>query len=260
MDVCLLQKCMGCPQILQDLSRICCFMSLKLCSSACIVPYACFNPHPFLLHAGLTGLLLAASCLREHQHPPIKHLQNVNLYVEAALTDWQRSSSMTASLPRQAAASSSSQQNMHHAGTSSFGMSGVNAHALVSVSTDVSPAVSETLQVRLDLRSSSDWMSVTSSTGCALALYHAMQHTFLDRFFPPAFHDTLQHAFNIMNIDNAVHADACVAAQPLLVCANGASPCAQEPATGPDRNNAFFMCVCKGDTSLPLGPQGRQHI
>jgi acyl transferase domain-containing protein len=81
--------------------------------------------------AGLTGLLLAAEAVSQAAATPIMHLRNVNPYVSAALGDWSAGGGTTAQLSRQTGPGGS----MHacgSAGTSSFGMSGVNAHMLVA--------------------------------------------------------------------------------------------------------------------------------
>ena len=87
--------------------------------------------------AGLTGVLLATSALGQAALPPIANLRNLNPYVSAALADWQGRLALAAAPSRQKApaahfADGRSSQPM--AGTSSFGMSGVNAHALLSAS------------------------------------------------------------------------------------------------------------------------------
>lgn len=78
--------------------------------------------------AGLIGLTMTLKIQQSHAVPPIMHLQNINRYVDDALSDWQRNNHDTAGLPRQL------QQAAIHkafvAGTSSFGMSGVNAFVL----------------------------------------------------------------------------------------------------------------------------------
>ena len=82
--------------------------------------------------AGLTGLLLAASAAAQHAAPAIMHLRGMNPYVQAALGDWEAASNRALLLPRQLAGGPTAGV----AGTSSFGMSGVNAHMLV----DAAPA------------------------------------------------------------------------------------------------------------------------
>jgi acyl transferase domain-containing protein len=81
-------------------------------------------------------LLLAASALREHSTAPVKHLQSINPYVAAAISDWRRLCGLTAAIPLQPApgvfSGADALQHGSLAGTSSFGMSGVNAHALVA--------------------------------------------------------------------------------------------------------------------------------
>jgi len=76
--------------------------------------------------AGMTGSLLAFNYLQQHISASIVNLRMVNPYVQPALMN------NAAHVPRQAA------PTMHcsfdsYAGTSSFGMSGVNAHALFSL-------------------------------------------------------------------------------------------------------------------------------
>lgn len=84
--------------------------------------------------AGVTGALLALTSLNEAAHAPIVNLRSTNPYVEAALSSWRVAADRPlASLPRQAGPSPSSVL-FPVAGTSSFGMSGVNAHAFVSSS------------------------------------------------------------------------------------------------------------------------------
>ena len=62
---------------------------------------------------------------------PTKHLRTVNPHVGAALRDWGKQQGMKAFLPRQLATAASVLPPLM-AGTSSMGMSGVNAHLLVS--------------------------------------------------------------------------------------------------------------------------------
>lgn len=84
--------------------------------------------------AGVTGALLALTSLNEAARAPIVNLRSTNPYVEAALTSWRDAADRPlASLPRQAGPGPASLGSLI-AGTSSFGMSGVNAHAFVSSS------------------------------------------------------------------------------------------------------------------------------
>ena len=86
--------------------------------------------------AGLTGALLALQPLAHALSSPIMHLRTLNPYVTAALGGWARHGAQTltlsAALPRQLCPS---QPLENLSGTSSFGMSGVNAHALLAAPT-----------------------------------------------------------------------------------------------------------------------------
>ena len=79
--------------------------------------------------AGLTGLLLAASVVSQDIVPAIMHLRGMNPYVQAALADWSKSGHTVTQVPRQCAAGSGLGTV---AGSSSFGMSGVNAHMVLA--------------------------------------------------------------------------------------------------------------------------------
>ena len=90
----------------------------------------------FRFCAGLTGLLLASSALQQRSTAPVKHLRSINPYVAAAVSDWRRHCGLTAAIPLQASpgvlSGADALQLGSLAGTSSFGMSGINAHALVA--------------------------------------------------------------------------------------------------------------------------------
>ena len=88
--------------------------------------------------AGIAGLLLAAAALDSRAAAQVLHLRALNPYVEASLSDWGRSQGgIGARMLRQLAPTvlhspvtgPGGQQQL--AGTSSFGMSGVNAHKVV---------------------------------------------------------------------------------------------------------------------------------
>ena len=81
--------------------------------------------------AGLTGLLLAACAQHSQQLAPIVNLRDLNPYVSSAVDDWHARHGLAAALPRQPAPMPAA-PGAALSGTSSFGMSGVNAHALVS--------------------------------------------------------------------------------------------------------------------------------
>jgi acyl transferase domain-containing protein len=77
------------------------------------------------------GLLLAAGALTAASAPPVMHLRTPNVHVAAALDDWRQSGGAAAALPRQEQPSAGGLSGQL-AGTSSFGMSGVNAHVLLA--------------------------------------------------------------------------------------------------------------------------------
>ena len=80
--------------------------------------------------AGLTGALLALQTLGAGSAPAVMHLRTANAYVEAALGDWRRRHARRAHVPRQLAPGQRRRAG-GLAGSSSFGMSGVNAHMLL---------------------------------------------------------------------------------------------------------------------------------
>ncbi|BDA51457.1 probable inactive phenolphthiocerol synthesis polyketide s at N-terminal half [Coccomyxa sp. Obi] len=86
--------------------------------------------------AGITGVLMAITALQQAAAAPIVNLRTVNPYVTAALSDWRSLRGIAAHAPRQLAPGSllkgDNRVSPVAAGTSSFGMSGVNAHALFS--------------------------------------------------------------------------------------------------------------------------------
>lgn len=84
--------------------------------------------------AGLTGLLAAVGPLQHAALPAIMHLRDINPYVTSALADWTRQRggrNAGAAAPRQRGpAPILAGRSSMLTGTSSFGMSGVNAHAI----------------------------------------------------------------------------------------------------------------------------------
>ena len=83
----------------------------------------------------MTGLLLAGLALRHIALPAMKQLRNMNTYVKAAMSDWHQKHQLNAYSPLQSSPSTLDKVGLHGgeaiAGTASFGMSGVNANALL---------------------------------------------------------------------------------------------------------------------------------
>lgn len=80
------------------------------------------------------GLLAAAGVLGHDATPPVMHLRTMNPYVTAALGDWPKSARLQSRIalqPAPANGEASCAGAPAIVGTSSFGMSGVNAHALL---------------------------------------------------------------------------------------------------------------------------------
>ena len=79
--------------------------------------------------AGLTGALLALQSSLSSLQAPVLHLGGLNSYVDAAFGDWARAHSLASMAPRSRKPAC---EAALAAGTSSFGMSGVNAHFIVT--------------------------------------------------------------------------------------------------------------------------------
>jgi 3-oxoacyl-(acyl-carrier-protein) synthase/acyl carrier protein len=98
--------------------------------------------------AGLTGLLAAMGSLRQAMVPGIMHLREINPYVTSALGDWTRQrggAHAGAAAPRQKAPAPVLLGDAAMlTGTSSFGMSGVNAHAILSSTSEIAQLKSTT--------------------------------------------------------------------------------------------------------------------
>lgn len=87
----------------------------------------------WLLPAGLAGLLLASGSLAQRSLAPIVGLRELNPYVASAVEDWRSRQGLVAALLRQLGPMPvASGRAGQLAGTSSFGMSGVNAHLLLA--------------------------------------------------------------------------------------------------------------------------------
>lgn len=84
------------------------------------------------------GLLAAAGALTAQHLPGIAHLRSVNPHVASALADWRRSyrgdpgATVAPPLMRQSAPSTTCGCDDALSGSSSFGMSGVNAHVMLA--------------------------------------------------------------------------------------------------------------------------------
>ena len=110
--------------------------------------------------AGMTGALLALTTGQQQHQAPIVSLRDVNPYVNAAFSDWRSRHGLIAAPSRQlmpagTCAPSGSNQRTALAGTSSFGMSGVNAHALVSAQAQL--AMDSVPRTPLEWDRSSHW-------------------------------------------------------------------------------------------------------
>jgi acyl transferase domain-containing protein len=76
---------------------------------------------------------MAVKALEQQAHAAVQSLRNVNAYVASALADWAKAKTggLRAAVPRQMAPAAGAKTGSA-AGTSSFGMSGTNAHLLAS--------------------------------------------------------------------------------------------------------------------------------
>lgn len=91
--------------------------------------------------AGLTGTLLAMQSLLNKAGAPVLHLRNMNPYVESTFADWKSFHQLTPVIPRVSAPLPGA-LGEQLSGTSSFGMSGVNAHALFAAVEAADDAIS----------------------------------------------------------------------------------------------------------------------
>lgn len=75
---------------------------------------------------------MASESLRQNAAASILNLRSINPYVSMAVADWQKVRGPKALLPRQLGANAANRSKYSKvAGASSFGMSGVNAHAIL---------------------------------------------------------------------------------------------------------------------------------
>lgn len=100
----------------------------------------------------MTGALLAHGHLGHRMQPAIMHMRQLNAHVEAALRDWMRSRG--ASIPRQNAPAVT---NAASAGTSSFGMSGINAHLVLAAAGDAEHSSASQLPAAIPWQRSRCW-------------------------------------------------------------------------------------------------------
>ena len=84
--------------------------------------------------AGVTGALLALRYLAHSAIPPVMHLRNVNSHIQISLAQWPAQRGLLPQVGRQPAPKLAVPAQVDRlgiiAGTSAFGMSGVNAHML----------------------------------------------------------------------------------------------------------------------------------
>lgn len=80
-----------------------------------------------------TGVLMAVKSLHQSAAASILGLRTLNPYVATAVSGWDKVNAPKTLLPRELGANAARQRDsLQAAGASSFGMSGVNAHVLVT--------------------------------------------------------------------------------------------------------------------------------
>ena len=78
------------------------------------------------------GIFMMLHAMTQRSHAAIMPLRSLNPYVSTALAEWGRTPGLQPAVPRQTAPASQWKPRAA-AGTSSFGMSGTNAHMLAAV-------------------------------------------------------------------------------------------------------------------------------
>ena len=80
----------------------------------------------------LAGILMLIKAQEHKINPSMMNCRRLNSYVTSAISTWNNQSALTASIPRELGLAAQ-QQSSKAAGTSSFGMSGTNAHLIAVV-------------------------------------------------------------------------------------------------------------------------------
>jgi hypothetical protein len=124
--------------------------------------------------AGLTGTLLSMESARRRAAAPLLSCRTLNPYVASALGDWRRWR-ITSAVPRASGPLPGLHAHATLCGTSSFGMGGTNAHALVSAARSSelqwTPAV-PWQQVRWAIAAGTALPRLPSSVSCTIMACH----------------------------------------------------------------------------------------
>ena len=95
--------------------------------------------HQKVSYKPYAGLFMILQAMTQRSHAAIMPLRTLNPYVSTALGEWTRTPGLQPSVPRQAAPAAQWKPGAA-AGTSSFGMSGTNAHMLAGVDRPCEPS------------------------------------------------------------------------------------------------------------------------